>query len=457
MSKVKNPKKSSWNGVGPKVVVPIPGPRARKLVKRDQKVMSPSYTRSEAIVASDGWGCYVRDVDGNVLLDMTSGMFVLNYGYSHPRLITAMERQAKKLTHFAGTDFYYESQVQLAEMLCDVVPGKFPKKVYFANSGAETVEAAFKCARWHTRRPRILAYTGAFHGRTFGAMSLSSANVQHQRYFYPLVPGVSFLPYPYCYRCPFKHEYPGCDFACVNFICDQLRKVIPPEEVSAVITEPIQGTSGYIIPPPGYFQVIKELCEKHDWLFISDEIQTGLGRTGKMFAIEHWGVVPDMVCVAKALAGGIAPIGALIAKSKVMDWEPGAHASTFGGNLIACVAAIEGLKMLKEQDLVRNAAKLGDMMLKRLKELEDTSKLVGEVRGKGLLLGIELVRNKKTKERAVKERNMLVQEALNRGLIIFRGGRSVIRLAPPMIIQKEELELGLGILEDALKEVERKC
>ena len=419
--------------------------------------MSPSYTRTEPIVAEEGWGCYVRDVDSNVLLDLSSGMFVLNYGYSHPKLIRAIERQATKLTHFAGTDFYYESQVELAEKLVEITPGKFPKRVYFGNSGAEAVEAAFKCARWHTRRPRMIAFTGAFHGRTFGAMSLSSMNIKHHRHFAPLVPGVSFMPYPYCYRCPFGQSCPGCDFSCINFINEYLRKVIPPEEVAAVITEPIQGGSGYIIPPPEYYPMLKELCEKHDWLFIADEIQTGLGRTGKMFAMEHWGVTPDIVCVAKALAGGMAPIGATIASAKVMDWEPGAHATTFGGNLIACAAALEGLKILKGQRLVKRAAGLGKLALKRLKELEEESRLVGEVRGKGLMLAVELVKNKRTKKRAVKERNTVVREALNRGIILFRGGRSVIRMAPPLTINQRELELGLDIFEDAFREVERKC
>ncbi|MFN4132799.1 MAG: acetyl ornithine aminotransferase family protein [Candidatus Hadarchaeales archaeon] len=442
---------------GPKIIKPIPGPKATRIVRRDEAIMSPSYTRAEPIVASEGWGCYVRDVDGNVFLDFSSGMFVLNYGYSHPRLISAVERQLRKLTHFAGTDFYYESQVILAEMLAKITPGSFPKRVYLGNSGAEAVEAAFKCVRWHTRRPRMISFTGAFHGRTFGAMSLSSTNVIHHRYFSPLVPGVSFMPYPYCYRCPLGQAYPGCDFICVEFIREQLRKVIPPEEVAAVIAEPIQGSSGYIIPPPEYFKMIKELCDDHGWLFIVDEIQTGLGRSGKMFAIEHWGVVPDIVCVAKALAGGIAPIGATIARAEVMDWEPGAHASTFGGNLVACAAAIEGLKILKEENLVKRAAMFGETILKRLKEIEETSKIIGDVRGKGLLIGIEVVKDKRTKERGQKERDMIVQEALSRGLIIFRGGKSVIRLAPPLTIMPEELELGLDILDDSIHEVERKC
>lgn len=446
-----------WVKDGPQIVKPIPGSRAKRIVARDERVMSPSYTRADPIVAKEGWGCYVRDVDGNVLLDLTSGMFVLNYGYSHPRLARAVERQATKLTHFAGTDFYYETQVELAERLVAITPGKFAKRVYLGNSGAESVEAAFKCARWHTRRPRMIAYTGAFHGRTFGAMSLSSVNIAHHRYFAPLVPGVSFMPFPYCYRCPFGQSYPGCDFLCFEFILDYLQKVIPPDEVAAVITEPIQGSSGYIIPPPEYYPMLKELCDKHDWLFIADEIQTGLGRSGKMFAMEHWKVIPDIVCVAKALAGGMAPIGATIANVKVMDWAPGAHASTFGGNLIACAAALEGLNILEKQKLVHRAAELGELTLKRLQEFAEGSRLIGEVRGRGLLLAVELVKDKQTKERAVKERNAVVREALNRGLIVFRGGRSVIRIAPPLTINRRELELGLDIFGEALHEVERKC
>jgi len=449
--------KPEWVKGGPRVAKPLPGPRARKIIARDERVMSPSYTREEPLVGEEGYGCYVRDVDGNVFLDLSSGMFVLNYGYSHPALMRAVQRQARRLTHFAGTDFYYEAQVELAEKLAAITPGRFAKRVYFGNSGAEAVEAAFKCARWHTRRPRMISFTGAFHGRTFGAMSLSSVSIKHHRYFAPLVPQVSFMPYPYCYRCPFKQIYPGCDFACIEFIREYLVKVIPPEEVGAVITEPIQGSSGYIIPPPEYYPILKEICEEHGWVFIADEIQTGLGRTGKMFAMEHWKVIPDIVCVAKALAGGIVPIGATIARASIMDWEPGSHASTFGGNLMACAAALASLELLEKQELVKRAAELGALALRRLQEICEESKLVGEVRGKGLLLAVEMVRDKQTKERAVKEREAVVREALNRGLIVFRGGRSVIRIAPPLIISQRELELGLDIFEDALREVERNC
>ncbi len=441
----------------PKIVVRIPGPKAKKMVERDQRVMSPSYTRAEPIVAIEGKGCYVKDVDGNVLLDFSSGMFVLNYGYSHPRLIRAVEEQLRKLTHFAGTDFYYEQQIVLAEMLSEITPGNFRKRVYFGNSGAEAVEAAMKCVRWHTRKPRIIAFMGGFHGRTYGAMSLSSTRVLHHRYFFPLVPGVEFVPFPYCYRCLFRQSYPGCDFLCVEFLRERLKTVVPPEEVAAVITEPIQGNSGYIVPPPEYYPMIKEICDEHGWIFIADEVQTGLGRSGRMFAIEHWGVDPDIVCVAKALSGGIAPIGATVAREDIMDWEPGAHASTFGGNLVACVAAIEGLKIVKEERLVERAAKLGEKIMKRLQEIEETSRLIGDIRGKGLMIGIELVKDKKTKEPAVREREQLIREALDRGLILFRGGQSAIRIAPPLVIPEEDLEIGMEIFEQSLREVEKKC
>lgn len=443
-----------WVRGGPRVVGPIPGPRAQEIIARDKRVMSPSYQRAEPVVGEEGWGVYVRDVDGNVFLDLSSGMFVLNYGYSNPKLVRAVQRQLAKLTHFAGTDFYCEAQVKLAEKLVKITPGKFSKRVYFGNSGAEAVEAAFKCARWHTRRPRMIAYTGAFHGRTFGAMSLSSASSKHHKFFAPLVPGVSFMPYPYCYRCPFGQSYPGCDFLCVEYIRDSLTKTIPAEEVAAVITEPIQGNSGYIIPPPEYYPMIKEICDEHGWLFIADEIQTGLGRSGKMFAVEHWGVTPDIVCVAKALAGGIAPIGAMIGNSEVMDWEPGSHASTFGGNLLACVASLAALEILEEENLVEKAKVIGEWTLKRLQEMREEHRLIGDVRGMGMLLAIELVKDRDTKEPAVEERDAVVREALNRGLILFRGGRSVIRIAPSLTIGKKELELGLDILDDSIAEVE---
>ena len=445
-----------WIKNGPRVVVPLPGPKAQEIIARDRSVISPSYTRAEPIVGEEGFDVYVRDVDGNVFLDFSSGMFVLNYGYSHPKLVKAVQEQASKLTHFAGTDFYYELQVELAERLSRITPGNFAKRVYFGNSGAEAVEAAFKCARWHTRRPCMIAFMGAFHGRTFGAMSLSSSNVTHQKFFSPLVPGVHFMPFAYCYRCKFNQSYPGCDFLCVEYIKNALKTTTPPEDVAAVITEPIQGNGGYIIPPPEFYPMIKELCEEHDWLFIVDEIQTGLGRSGKMFAIDHWKVVPDMVCMAKALAGGMVPMGATVARAEVMDWAPGAHASTFGGNLLGCAAALAGLDVLEKENLVDRASRLGKIALDRLHEMAEEHEIIGDVRGKGLLIAVEFVKDQKSKAPAVEERNSIIRAAIDRGLILFRGGVSSIRIAPSLTISEKDLELGFDIFEEALMEVEKR-
>ncbi|MEM2282881.1 MAG: acetyl ornithine aminotransferase family protein [Candidatus Hadarchaeales archaeon] len=440
----------------PRVLTEIPGPKARKIIERDQKVISPSCTREDPIVWERGEGCYLIDVDGNTFLDLSSGMFVLNYGYSHPEIVEAVRTQAGMLGHVPGTDFYHPLQVELAEKLTSIMPGNFEKSVFFCNSGTEAVEAAFKCARWHTGRAGIISFTGAFHGRTMGALSLTGSNFVHRERFSPLVPGVHFAPFAYCYRCAFGQSYPGCDFLCVEYLRRSLRTTIPPTEVGAVITEPIQGTSGYIVPPPEFFPMIAELCREHGWLFISDEVQTGLGRSGKMLAIEHWGVIPDIVCLAKALSGGMVPIGAIVARKEVMDWKKGAHANTFGGNALACAAALAGLKILERERLTERAAELGSKALRRMEEWKKYE-IVGDVRGKGLLLAIEFVKDQKTKKPAPEERDLVVRKGLEKGILVFRGGNSTIRIAPPLIIEEEELSLGLDLLEEAVAEVQRTC
>lgn len=445
--------KPDWVKDWPKVEGTVPGSQAMNIIKRDEEIISSSYTRSEPLVGEEGWGSFVKDPDGNVFLDFSSGMFVMNYGYSHPYIVEQVKKQLEKLPHFAGTHYYYELQLELAEKLMEITPGDFKKQVFFANSGAESVEAAFKLTRWHTRKPLMISYQGAFHGRTYGAQSLSSGKAQHRKHFAPMVPGVHFMPYPYCYRCPFNGEYPGCDFQCVEYIRESLEHDVPPEDVGAVIVEPIQGNSGYITPPPEYYPMVKEICEEHDWLFISDEIQAGLGRTGKNFAIEHWGVEPDIATVAKALSGGTVPIGATIAREEVMDWEPDSHASTFGGNLLGCAAGLAGLELMERENLVEGADKKGKFIEKRLKEMEEKFEIVGDVRGKGLMRGIEIVEDSETKEFAEEKRDEIIQESLNRGVIIFAGGKSSIRLAPPLTTSKEVLGKGLDLVEEALSEV----
>jgi len=442
---------------GPRILTEIPGPKAREIIARDEKVISPSCTREDPLVWDRGSGCYLTDVDGNTFLDLSAGMFVLNYGYCHPEIVEAVREQAGKLGHVPGTDFYHPLQVELAEKLVKLTPGNFEKYVFFSNSGAESVEAAFKCARWHTRRPGIVSFIGAFHGRTMGALSLTGSNFVHRERFSPLVPGVYFMPFAYCYRCLFGQNYPGCDFLCVEYLRRSLKTIAPASEIGAVITEPIQGTSGYIVPPPEFFPMIAEICKEYDWLFICDEVQTGLGRTGKMFAIEHWGVIPDIVCIAKALSGGMVPIAATVGRKEVMNWEKGAHANTFGGNALACAAALAGLRILERENLMEKSARLGSKALGRLEEWKEKYRIVGDVRGKGLLLAIEFVKDKKKKTPAPEERDAIVRAGIERGVLVFRGGNSTIRIAPPLIIEEEELQLGLDLLEEAIKEVEAKC
>jgi len=441
------------SGKYPKILVRPPGPKARELLARDEAVISPSYVRFYPLVAESGSGCVVRDVDGNEYIDFNSGLVCLNVGHCHPRVVEAIRKQAGKLLHYSNTDFYYEESVRLAEELCKITPGKFPKKVYFGNSGTEAVEAAIKLVKWHTRRPRFIGFIGGFHGRTVGSLSFTSSKPVQRRYFFPLMPGVTHVPYPYCYRCPFKLEPPDCNYWCVDFIEEWvLEKYVPPEEVAAIIFEPIQGEGGYIVPPDGYFQRLKRLADRHGILLVDDEVQAGVGRTGRWFAIEHWGVEPDVVCIAKAIASGL-PIGATVARAKFMDWEGGSHASTFGGNPVSCAAALAVIDVIREERLLENAERQGRRIMKRLEELKDELELVGDVRGKGLMIGVELVKDERTKEPAKDEAREVMMRSWRRGLAVITCGVSTIRIAPPLIITDELVDAGMEILEGALREV----
>jgi len=439
----------------PKIVVTPPGPKARELVKKDESLISPSYGRFYPLVVESGQGCIVKDVDGNEFIDFNSGLVCMNVGHSHPKVVAAVKNQCDRFLHYSNTDFYYREVVDLADRLAHITPGSPEKKIFFGNSGAEAVEAAIKLAKWHSRRQLFIAFISAFHGRTVGALSFTASKPTQRRSFFPLMPGVTHVPYGYCYRCPYKLTFPECHYWCVDFIDEYvLQKYIPPEDTAAILVEPIQGEGGYVVPPPEYFQRLKKIADKYGLLFIDDEVQSGMGRSGKWFAIEHWGVEPDIVCTSKALASGL-PLGACIAKSKVMDWVPGSHASTFGGNPLSCVAASAVIDVIKEEKLLENANKQGAYIMKRLNELKEKSEIIGDVRGKGLMIGMEIVESKESKKPAPQKVNEIMMRSWKRGINVISCGASTIRIAPPLVITKELVDSALDIIEDTTRQVEK--
>jgi 4-aminobutyrate aminotransferase len=437
----------------PKIVVSPPGPKARALVQKDEQFLSPSYLRYYPLVVESANDCTVKDVDGNEYIDLNSGIACMNVGHSHPRVVDAIKSQCDRFLHYSNTDFYYQEVINLAEKLAEIAPGSFEKKTYFGNSGTEAIEAAIKLAKWHTRKQLFIGFISAFHGRTIGSLSFTASKPAQRRHFFPLMPGVAHVPYAYCYRCPFKLTYPECHYWCIDFIDEfVLQKYMPAEDVAAILTEPIQGEGGYVVPPPEYFQRLKKLADKYGILFIDDEVQSGIGRTGKWFAIEHWNVEPDIICSSKALASGM-PIGAAIANAKVMDWTGGSHASTFGGNPLSCVAAAAVLEIVKEEKLLDNANKQGAHALKRLEELKERTEIVGDVRGKGLMIGVELVEDKESKKPAAQKAAQVILRAWKRGVAVVTCGASTLRIAPPLTIQREMLDSALDIVEDTIREV----
>jgi 4-aminobutyrate aminotransferase len=439
----------------PKILVRPPGPKARALVRRDLQMLSPSYIRYYPLVVDSGEECIVKDVDGNEYIDFNSGLVCLNVGHNHPKVIKAIKGQCDKFLHYSNTDFYYQLSVDLAEKLFEITPGGFQKRVYYGNSGTEAIETAIKISKWHTRRHRFLAFTGAFHGRTLGSLSLTGSKPVQRRHYFPLLPGVTHVPYPYCYRCPFNLTCPECGYKCIDFIDKQvLQKYVPPEEVAGIVFEPIQGEGGYIIPPPEYFQRLKKLADKYGLLLIADEVQSGIGRTGKWFAIEHWKIEPDIICIAKALASGL-PLSGTVARARIMDWESGSHASTFGGNPLACAAALTVIDVIKEEKLLENAEKQGCYIVKRLEDLKKEQEIVGDVRGKGLMIGVEFVEDKETKKPGVDQTKEVMLRCWRRGVATVTCGVSTLRLVPPLTVTRELVDSGLEIIEDVIKEVER--
>jgi 4-aminobutyrate aminotransferase len=428
------------------------GQEAAALIAEDARWLSPSYTRGYPLAVARGEGMYVYDADGRRFLDFTAGIAVAATGHCHPRVVEAIERQARTLIHMSGTDFYYGPQVALARRLAEAAPGPAPKRVFFTNSGTEAIEAAIKLARYATGRPRFLAFQGGFHGRTFGALSLSASKAVHKRGFAPLLPMVDHVPFASCYRCAYNHTYPGCQVDCVEAIERVwFQKFVPPDEVAAIVVEPIQGEGGYVVPPKEFLPKLRALCDRHGILLIADEVQCGMGRTGTLFASALAGVAPDIVVLAKGIASGL-PLGAMIARSDLMTWEPGAHASTFGGNPVSCAAALATLDLL-EEGLLANAAQVGAHLLGRLKAFTSTNRLVGDVRGAGLMIGMELVRNRTSREPATRERDAVVDKAFRRGLLLLGCGASGIRFSPPLVVTREQADEAVLIVASCLAEV----
>jgi len=433
----------------PDIKTPLPGPKARAIVERDKARVSPSYTRDYPFVMANGEGAVVEDVDGNRFLDCAAGIAVTSTGHAHPDVIRAIVEQAQKYLHMSGTDFYYEPQVELAEEIGSIVPIKGETRSFFGNSGAEANEAALKLARYSTKRVNVIAFLGSFHGRTMGALAATSSRAIQRRGFGPMMPGMYHAPYANCYRCPVNLKPETCQAECLNYIEDQiLVHLVSPDEVAAVLFEPIQGEGGYVVPASVFHQRLRELTKKHGMLLIADEVQSGMGRTGKMFACEHFGIDADIVTIAKGVASGL-PLGITTARADVMTWPPGAHASTFGGNPVSCVAALETIKVLKN-GVIKNAEVVGAHMQARLQALMAKHKLIGDVRGRGLMIGVELVRDRQTKERATTERDRVVQGMFQRGVLILGAGRNAIRFAPPLVLTKAQADTIVDIFDEVL-------
>jgi 4-aminobutyrate aminotransferase len=433
----------------PQLITSIPGPKAQAIVARDEAVLSPSYTRPYPLVVAHGDGAIVEDVDGNRFLDFNAGIAVVAAGHCHPKVVEAIRTQAGKLLHMSGTDFYYENMVLLAEKLAALAPGGGARRVYFGNSGTEAVEAALKMARYFTGRQQFIAFFGSFHGRTMGALSLTGSKNVQKKGFAPFVPGVHHVPYPNCYRCEYNRTPDTCAVECVRHIEDVvLKHILPADEVAAVFVEPVQGEGGYLVPPQKFMDELQAFAHRHRILLVFDEVQSGMGRTGKMFAAEHFNATPDIVTLAKGIASGM-PLGATVARAEVMSWKPGAHASTFGGNPVCISAALATIELL-EDELIDNASRIGAHIMERLRDWPARFPMIGQVRGLGLMIGIEFVRDQQTRERAPELRDRVERLAFERGLLVLGCGANSLRLCPPLVITKDQADFAVDTLEECL-------
>jgi 4-aminobutyrate aminotransferase len=441
---------------GPQIKTALPGPNARRVLAGDDQYLSPSYTRSYPLVVEKGRGIVVTDVDGNEFFDFSAGIAVTSTGHCHPDVVAAIQKQAGKLIHMSGTDFYYQSMVTLAERLSKIAPMPGPHRIYYGNSGTEAVEAALKLARYHTKRQNIIAFFGAFHGRTMGAVSLTASKPQQKRRFAPLVPGVTHVSYPDVYRGrPEGQDPEKFALGCATYIEEKLfQTILPPEEVAAIFVEPVQGEGGYVVAPTVFMKELRRICDKHGILLVADEVQSGVARTGKWFAIEHTGVHPDIVCMAKGIASGM-PLGIMMSRAEVMDWVPGSHASTFGGNPVCIAAALATLDVIEKENLLQNSTDVGNHMLRRMADWPKKHKLVGDVRGRGLMVGVELVKDKQTKEHAAEARDRVVELAFERGVLFLGCGPSTVRISPSLVVTRDEADVAVDVLEESLSIVEK--
>jgi 4-aminobutyrate aminotransferase len=437
----------------PKIVVPPPGPKARAIVERDAEWTSTCYIKEYPLVVSRGQGVMVEDVDGNRYLDFMAGIAVSSTGYGHPKVVAAVKDAADRFLHICGGDFYYESMAALCERLAKLAPGRAKKRVFLTNSGTEAVEAAIKLARHATRRTAIIAFRGAFHGRTTGSVSLTSSKARQHAGFGPLLPDVHHVPFAYRYRCQFCADEPACTRGCIDVIeHDLFTRHLDPKDVAAIFVEPIQGEGGYIVPPAGYLPALRELCDRHGILLVADEVQSGVGRTGKMFACEHEGVEPDILLTAKGLGSGM-PIGAMISKESITTWETGSHGSTFGGNPVCCAAALATLDLV-EGGLMANAARMGERLLARAAGLKEKHRCIGDVRGRGLMVGVEFVKDRTTREPAGQLVHDLVQRAFRQGLLLLGAGKSTLRLAPPLVVDQNDVDTAMDMIDACLAELD---
>ncbi|WP_322508438.1 acetyl ornithine aminotransferase family protein [Anaerolinea sp.] len=434
----------------------LPGVIAQSLIERDHRVISPSYPRGYPFVMDHGKGCEVWDVDGNRFLDFAAGIAVNSTGHSHPKVVKAIQEQAEKFLHISS-DFYHEGWIRLGESLNDIAPFNEPAVSFMTNSGTESVEAAIKLARYVTGRTQFIGFLGGFHGRTMGAVTFTASKNHYHRGFFPLMNGVTHVPYPDPYR-PVLQSLPGEPYGetVVRYIEEQvLGKILPPEDVAGILVEPIQGEGGYIVPAEGFFPALRQLCDRYGILLIVDEVQSGMGRTGKWWAIEHFGVEPDIVCAAKGIASGL-PLGAMIARKRLMKWPKGSHGNTFGGNPLSCAAALATIELIGSEYL-QNAAEVGTYTLGKLREMSLRHPSIGDVRGIGLMIGIEFVKDRQTRHPDEKFRDKVVDLAFEHGLLLLGCGKSVIRISPPLCITRQEVDEGLEILERAIYLAEEAC